>query len=330
MPRERLLPFKLLKDGPESLSPAQIHRLLTVMIRCASRDREIAELLAGTPRGGLLEDVPDDIDLSIIESALPRANANLRDVAAAVAAHAVRHHDKACAGWRDLDAQAESARPIIANGTRLLSNLAVRLADLERKDDALAAAEEAVSLYRRLAEADRDAHLPGLATSLNNLVNMLAEVRRDEHALAAAREAVELNRQLAEVSPAASRPDLARSLNNLANALAGVGRNDEAIATTEQTIQIRRQLAEENPVLFRPELARSLHNFAARLAAAGRREEALAAAKEAVQIRRQLAVLDIPACRHDLARSLHNLSIRQAEAECREDAVIIRRSRGRC
>ena len=52
---------------------------------------------------------------------------------------------------------------------RSLNNLSVRLADLGRREDALAASQEAVAIYRELAAARPDAFRPDLARSLNNL-----------------------------------------------------------------------------------------------------------------------------------------------------------------
>lgn len=45
---------------------------------------------------------------------------------------------------------------------------------------ALAPAQEAVTIRRRLAEANPDAHLPNLATSLTNLKESLAAAGRNE------------------------------------------------------------------------------------------------------------------------------------------------------
>ena len=47
-----------------------------------------------------------------------------------------------------------------------LNNLANRLSDVGRREDALAAAEEAVALRRELARARPDAFTPNLAGSL--------------------------------------------------------------------------------------------------------------------------------------------------------------------
>ena len=73
---------------------------------------------------------------------------------------------------------------------RSLNNLSTALAELGRREEALAAIDEAVSLYRRLAAARPDAFTPDLARSLNNLSIRLADLGRREEALAAIDEAV--------------------------------------------------------------------------------------------------------------------------------------------
>jgi tetratricopeptide (TPR) repeat protein len=66
------------------------------------------------------------------------------------------------------------------------------LAQLGRREDALAAIEQAVAIRRGLAAARPDAFRPDLALSLNNQSNRLAQLGRREDALAAIEEAVAL------------------------------------------------------------------------------------------------------------------------------------------
>ena len=69
----------------------------------------------------------------------------------------------------------ERALPILREvGDRVgeavtLHNLAVRLGEVGRRAEGLAAAQEAVDLRRELAAGHRDAYLPDLAASVNNL-----------------------------------------------------------------------------------------------------------------------------------------------------------------
>src|SRR5258705_9950499 len=81
-----------------------------------------------------------------------------------------------------------------------------RLADLGRREEALAAIEEAVTAYRELAAARPDAFLPDLALALNNQSIRLADLGRGG-AQAANEEAVTAHRQLAAAPPAAFLPD---------------------------------------------------------------------------------------------------------------------------
>ncbi|MEU6868252.1 hypothetical protein ABZ924_34330 [Streptomyces sp. NPDC046876] len=105
-----------------------------------------------------------------------------------------------------------------------LSNLSTRLGDVGRREEGLAAVEEATSYHRVLAEANPDAYLPALAASLLNLSVCLSQVGRRKEGLAAIKEATGHYRVLAEANPDAYLPDLATSLNNLSNRLGEVGR----------------------------------------------------------------------------------------------------------
>ncbi len=205
----------------------------------------------------------------------------------------------------------------------LKNNLGNRLSDLGRREEALAAADEAVSVYRRLAADRPDAFLPYLAASLNNLGNMLSDLGRREEALAAAVEAVSIRRRLAADRPDAFLPDLAGSLNNLSAMLRDLGRRKEALAAADEAVSIRRRLAADRPDAFRPDLAMSLNNLSASLSDLGRQEEALAAADEAVTCLRQ-HFLGIPrAHAGNMLMFLRNYIDRAEEAGATPDIDLI-------
>jgi len=170
-----------------------------------------------------------------------------------------------------------------AERARLLGNLGVALGALGRREEALTATEEAVGIYRQLAQENPQAFLPYLAMSLNNLGNRLSALGRREEALTATQEAVDIRRRLAEQNPQAFLPDLAMSLNNLGRMLSALGRREEALTATQEAVGICRRLAQENPQAFLPDLAGSLNNLGRDLSALGRREEALTAYEEAVR-----------------------------------------------
>jgi len=249
-----------------------------------------------------------------IEGALPEHTLELRELALRVTEALLNR----LAG---LPPEVQSSEGMRAQRGGLLNNLAVRLGDLGRREEALAAAQEGVRLHRELAAERPDAFLPNLAMSLNNLAITLSELGRREEALTAAQEAVRLYRELAVARPDASLPDLAMSLNSLANRLSGLGRREEALAAAQEAEGVYLELATTRPHAFLANLAVSLNNLANRLSDRGRREEAMAAAQEAVSLYRELAAARPDAFLPGLAGSLSNLANRLGESGQREEAL---------
>jgi tetratricopeptide (TPR) repeat protein len=140
----------------------------------------------------------------------------------------------------------------------------------------LAAAEEAVAVYRRLAQADPAAYEPHLAMSLNNLGLRLSEAGRGEEALAATEKAVAVYRRVAQVNPAAYEPNLAASLHNLSIMLSQAGQWEEALTTTREGVTLYRRLAMRIPRVFTGDLQDSLTNTVDVLNGLGRQDDALA------------------------------------------------------
>src|ERR1039457_2263358 len=126
-----------------------------------------------------------------------------------------------------------------------LNNRWVFLSELGRREEALAAIEEAVTAYRALAQARPDAFLPDLATSLNNQSGRLADLGRREEALAAIEEAVTTYRALAQAPPVVFASRYASSLKAQAALLSELGRDSEAEAVQQEahTIRGNRRLA---------------------------------------------------------------------------------------
>ena len=151
-----------------------------------------------------------------------------------------------------------------------------------RRDEALAPAEEAVTVYRRLAEANPAAYLRDLATSLNNLGVFLSEVGRRDEALAPAEEAVTVYRRLAEANSAAYLPDLARSL--CAYAWVCINAKDHlptALHSVNEAIDLYEPLAERLPQMFADQMYAAYQTLAEVL-------ERLGHVDEAAELRRQL------------------------------------------
>ncbi|MBK8075385.1 MAG: tetratricopeptide repeat protein [Kineosporiaceae bacterium] len=312
-----LLPHTLLRavhggsiTARHGLGPAQIHRLLTVLLRAATRARDVADLLAAPDgTGGLVAAVPGQVDMSVVVAALPRSSRYLQPAAVALTRHALSHHDQAHQGWREAPSD-EHGFPATAQGARLLNNLGIRLSDLGRREEALAVTEQAIEIYRRLAAARPDAFDPDLAMALTSLGIRLSDLGRREEALAATEQAIEIRWRLAAARPDAFEPDLATALNNLGIRLSDLGRREEALAATEQAVEIYRRLAVARPDAFEPDLAMALNNLGVMLSNLGRREEALAATEQAIEIRRRLAAARPDAFEPNLASALNNLGVR--------------------
>ena len=135
---------------------------------------------SGDPIGWIaaswLEKLAEPKIAMLIRNQLPEQTIALRELAATVTALL-------------LETASDEAEKAV-----FLNNLAIRLSDLGRREEALNAAEKAVRIYRQLAQARPDAFLPDLAMSLNNLANFLSGLGRREEALSAAEEAVRMLR----------------------------------------------------------------------------------------------------------------------------------------
>ncbi|WP_229402081.1 hypothetical protein [Micromonospora okii] len=202
-----------------------------------------------------------------------------------------------------------------------LSQQALRLAEVGRRAEALAASGEAVRLRRDLAAADRAAHLLGLARSVNNHAVRLAEAARPAEALATSAEAVGLYQELAAADRAAHLAELASSVHNHAVRLALAGRSAEALATSGEVVGLRRELATADRATHLADLAGSVNNHALRLAEAARPAEALATSAEAVDLYRELAAGNRDAHLPELAGAVSNHAIRLAQARWPAEAL---------
>jgi tetratricopeptide (TPR) repeat protein len=208
-----------------------------------------------------------------------------------------------------------------AERARALEMWGLALSALGRREEALKAIQEAVEIYRRLADRQPDAFLPGLAGSLRRLGFQLSALGRRAEALEVTQEAVELYRRLAAQHPDAFLPELAASLTNLGSQLSALGRRAEALEVTQEAVELYRRLAAQHPDAFLPDLAMSLNNLGNRLSEMGRRAEALQATQEAVDLYRRLAAQHPDAFLPYLASSLNNLGAMLSEMGQREEAL---------
>jgi tetratricopeptide (TPR) repeat protein len=307
---------------------AQLDRL--VRTQAAALGGDFVKVALETP-GQLLDLCPaleaqleslDEPALSVIDEQLPLQSLTLMELSLSVAARRAelaRKLDAAAAAPADIPPGMREE--ILNHLAAQVSTVGIRLSNLGRREEALAASQEAVDIYRRLAQTRPDAVLPNLATTLNNHGSDLSSLGRREEALAATQEAVDIYRRLAQTRPDAVLPDLAGSLNNLGIRLSNLGHREEALAATQEAVDIRRRLAQTRPDAVLPDLARSLNNLGRDFFNFGRHNEALAATQEAVDIRRRLAQARPDAFLPDLALSLNSLGICLSNLGRREDAL---------
>ncbi|MBC7568571.1 MAG: tetratricopeptide repeat protein [Spirosoma sp.] len=225
----------------------------------------------------------------------------------------------------------EKALPLSANESpksALLNNLANLYSDNKRFAEAEPAFDEALTVYRQLAQQNPLAYLPKVATTLNNLANLYSDTQRFAEAEPAYDKALTIRRQLAQQNPSAYLPDVAMTLNNLGILYSDTQRFAEAEAAFDEALTIRRQLAQQNPSAYLPDVAMTLNNLAVLYRANKRFAEAEPAFDEALTIRRQLAQQNPSAYLPDVAMTLNNLGIlysdnkRFAEAEAAYDEAL--------
>jgi len=269
--------------------------------------RVLAEVIESTGSTQLAERLADRCDTEALWQSVP-----VRELAAVATRLVFDERKRASASPTEED---------LAEIARLANNLGSRYRHLGQREEALAAASEAVEISRKLVAARPDAFLFSLAMSLNNLGNSYSELGRREDALEATSEAVEHYRKLAAARPEAFLPDLATTLNNLGNTYSDLGQREEALAATSEAVEHYRRLAAGRPEAFLPDLAMTLNNLGTMYGDLGRREKDLAATSEAVEHYRNLAAARPDAFLPYLAGTLNNLGAVYSELARREEGL---------
>jgi len=170
----------------------------------------------------------------------------------------------------------------------LITNSAL-LRRLGRPAEALAAADEATAIYRRLSKDQPGAFLDILAAALVIRSVQLSILERRRDALTDADEAITICRKLQNDNPYVFLRILAISLRNQSRCLSAMGRWEDALDAAGEAVVSHRTLAQVNPDVFSVALVSSLDNQSQLLSAAGQKKEALAMADEAVKISRETA-----------------------------------------
>jgi tetratricopeptide (TPR) repeat protein len=193
--------------------------------------------------------------------------------------------------WRRLGGRRPTAdRDALARSATAGDGHGLRLFELGRHDEALAAFQEAAALYRRLAADDPARFELHLAGELNNVGMCLGTLRRYDQAIQPLEEAAAIIARWWEADQGPLGPLLAGTLASLAAVLGELAQHARAMELTDRVVVLRRASAGPAAPAVDSDLARALRQFAHVRANAGLElDRALPAATEAVTMYRQLA-----------------------------------------
>lgn len=126
--------------------------------------------------------------------------------------------------------------------------------------------EEALKLYRELAESNSKAYEPDLAKVCHEYANLLTEMKEYERAEELYEEALIIRRRLMGKDPEVYEGEVANTCHWFARMLHGIGEYKKARKLYEEALIIHRKLAEKNPEAYIIDLAFSCNSLARLLA----------------------------------------------------------------
>ncbi|MEU5301121.1 hypothetical protein ACH4YO_16440 [Streptomyces noursei] len=191
-----------------------------------------------------------------------------------------------------------------AQHARLHQNLGFRMTRAGHREEAMAATERAVDIFRRLATADPAGFAPELAGALAQLSECAYKADRMRTSRRAAEEAVGIFRGLAATDRTSYEPGLALSLSQLGHGMSEERRQEEALAAAQRAMGIFQRLAATDPALHEPGLAMTLAQTAVYSWRLRRWADALTAAERSVEIIRRLVAAGPVAPVTDLTRAM--------------------------
>jgi tetratricopeptide (TPR) repeat protein len=171
-----------------------------------------------------------------------------------------------------------------ANLASALGKQSRALGDLERYDQALAPAAEALAIYRELAFARPGAYGYKPPRLMDDQVSYLAALERNDDILAALSQATIAYRRLPAAGSGTYTHSLAVALGNQSLTLTLLGRHEEALAPMEEAVTVYRELARTRPETFAADLGAALETLSEILAALDRPIESQSARDEATAL----------------------------------------------
>lgn len=205
--------------------------------------------------------------------------------------------------------------------------LGTTLFSAEKWEAALQATQEAVAIYRVLADENPSEFAPDLAANLARLGKILLELEQPEDAIEATQEAIAHYRQIVANDPTSSPLLLASNLITLSNTLITLDRREDALHASQEATDILRQSLEESnkahtdTLLKRLALASNIDNLGAILSELERFEEAAERWQEAAAIYREAMDEKPEVISAWLADILHKLGQLLAQLARKEEAL---------
>lgn len=206
-----------------------------------------------------------------------------------------------------------------AEQIQLLHEKIYLLDPLQRNEEALALAQQAVSLSQTHL-ANHASGLAMVAQSYQILSLRLNRQQQHHDALTAATESVNLYRNLVDSEPT-TQAALATALHGLSVQQHCCHQPENALCTLQEAVSLRRLLAASCVMEHQAALATSLSQLALLLGKMKRHPEALEAAQQALELRQSLAQKLPDTYLPDLAQSYNNLSIRHSRLRQHQQAL---------
>ena len=192
-------------------------------------------------------------------------------------------------------------------GAEVLNHLGVLYHMAENIRAAELAYQEALAVYRSLAQANAAAYLPDVAGILHNLTLLYRGAERRQEAQRVTRAEHDVYRLLVSDGYAAYIPELADSLNSLGVLYHTSGRLLQAESAYGESVAFYRSVAQYDPAGYLEELAGALNNLGVLYRDTQRMGQASLALREASQIRSGLASRKPRVYTADLVQTLANL-----------------------
>jgi tetratricopeptide (TPR) repeat protein len=172
---------------------------------------------------------------------------------------------------------------------RVMAALGKILLDAGRRGEALAKAQEAEQICRRLVKQHPGVFEFALSGSLEVSAASLGKVGRFGEAVAKAEESIRLAEQLVKAKPGSFEKAWAESVYVLMHLLMRTGRNREALEKAREIERVFQGLAKTDPETFEIGRVRALTGLAETLHTVGQSQEAASKIREAVEILERLA-----------------------------------------